>query len=49
VLGREKAVLLRQGQNLTGYDTQQKLSKRVKKGYGSPDSKGKVVPFAWLP
>jgi iron only hydrogenase large subunit-like protein len=42
-------VLLRQGHNPTGYDALQHLPKRVKKGNGSPGSRGRVVPFAWLP
>jgi hypothetical protein len=48
VHGREKAVLLRQGQNPTGYDAFEHLLKRVKKGNRLPGSRGRVVLFAWL-
>ncbi len=36
MLGREKAVLLRQGPNLLCYDTLQYLPKRVEKGNRLP-------------
>ncbi len=48
MLGREKAVLLRQGQNPSSDDTFQDLSKHVKKGNRLPGSKSWVVPFARL-
>jgi hypothetical protein len=48
VLGREEAVLFRQGQYPSCYNTLQHLTKRVKEGYGLPGSRDKVVSFAWL-
>jgi hypothetical protein len=49
VLSREEAVFLRQGQNLSCYNTLQHLPKRVKEGNGLPGSRDRVVSFAWLP
>jgi hypothetical protein len=48
VLGREEAVLLRQGQNSSCYNILQHLPKRVKEGNGSPGTRDRVVSFAWL-
>jgi hypothetical protein len=48
VLGREEAVLLRQGQYPSCYNTLQHLSKRVKESNELPSSKDRVVSFAWL-
>jgi hypothetical protein len=48
VLGREKAVLLKQGQNPPCCDTLKHLPKCVKEGNGLLGSKNGVVPYAWL-
>jgi hypothetical protein len=48
VLGREEAVLLRQGRYPSCYNTLQHLLKRVKEGKGLPGSRDRVVSFAWL-
>jgi hypothetical protein len=48
VLGREEAVLLRQGRYPSCYNTSQHIPKRVKEGNGSPGSRDRVVSFAWL-